>query len=75
MLTGKFLRNTGQYTGAAGQSKWIVQPCECTLCASGEFVYTDEPLHASLWSEGMQPNRHIAKENLFIVGQRDSRNA
>ena len=30
-LTGQFLRSTGQIAGGEGQSKWIVQPCDCGL--------------------------------------------
>lgn len=41
-LTGKHLRNTGQYTGSAGMDRWIVQACQCLLCATGRFVRTNE---------------------------------
>jgi hypothetical protein len=57
-LTGKYLRNTGQYTGSEGQSRWIVQACDCSLCKGGAHVATDEP---GIY-EGTQ--RHIALANL-----------
>ncbi len=41
-LTAKFLRNTGQYTGPEGISRWVVQACACGLCATGDFVRTNQ---------------------------------
>ncbi len=41
-LTGKFLRNTGQYTGRAGSSVWTITGF------SGSFIVTDEPLPTEL---------------------------
>ena len=44
-LTAKFLRNTGQYTGPEGISRWIVQACACGLCKGGSFVATDQRMY------------------------------
>jgi hypothetical protein len=83
-LTGKFLQSTGQARGGEGLSKWIVQACDCGLCKGGEHVRTDErrpdAYCESMWTaEELEQHpslrfRHIAKANLFIVGQLDSRN-
>jgi hypothetical protein len=42
-LTREFLRNTGQYVGGEGLSRWIIQVCSCGLCKKGgPFVAVDE---------------------------------
>ncbi len=41
-LTGRFLRNTGQYVGQEGQSTWTVVPCECGLCRGGGHIAVDQ---------------------------------
>jgi len=58
-FTGKFLRNTGQYTGQDTRSRWTVVPCECGLCKLGNFLATDEPSY----DDPSQP-RHINVGNL-----------
>lgn len=73
-LTAYFLKCTGQITGSAGSDRWIVQACACELCASGDFVATNEPLDTSSGYEDQTPEwrknakRHIAIGNLEIVG-------
>lgn len=42
-LTGAFLRSTGQFVGNEGQRKFLVRECECSMCARGQFVLTDQP--------------------------------
>lgn len=46
-LTGKYLRNTGQYKGSEGMARWIVQACKaatpCRMCAGGVYILTNEP--------------------------------
>lgn len=74
--TGKFLRNTGQTTGGAGQETFIVQAVE------GEFIRTYTPIHpgADVWTAEEHAQYpmlrfvRIHRENLHIVGQLDSRN-
>lgn len=78
-LTGKFLKNTGQRTGREGRKSWIVVACDCDLCATGGFVYTDELSEhgtpgSPYYDAEMRPNRHIAKANVFKVGTADVRN-
>ena len=60
-FTAAFLRSTGQYTGSDANGRWIVQSCECTLCATGRFVAVDQP---NLDNDGQ---RHIATGNLHAV--------
>jgi hypothetical protein len=59
-FTAKFLRNTGSYTGSAGLDRWVVQPCDCSLCGTGDFVATDE-------SSDYGGQRHINVDNLQAV--------
>ena len=42
-LTGEFLRNTGQFTGAPGTSRWLIVDCKCDACVHGDFVAVNEP--------------------------------
>jgi hypothetical protein len=88
-LTGKFLRSTGQVTGGEGHKKWTVQACTCRMCVSGRFVAVDQvkpecdpkspdydpQFIADLHAEGGSDWRHINKENLYVIGQSDHRNA
>ena len=69
-LTGKFLRNTGQFTGSEGLSQWIVQACPCSLCEDGRYVAVNEPSA----SDPDRP-RHFNARNLYKVGTRVSDNA
>jgi hypothetical protein len=75
-LTGKFLRNTGQYTGPDAHGKWtVVEHQGCEMCASGDFVavnekrepYPDEDPNIPRW-------RHINTGNLILVGKPDYSN-
>jgi hypothetical protein len=44
--TGKFLRNTGQYTGSAGLDRWII-----TGFTNGDqWAITNEPADTSIYS-------------------------
>lgn len=69
-MTGKFLRSTGQYTGTEGTRHWVVQKCDCELCATGGFVATDQPAQSGYFTEDEvreQPSlamRHINTFNL-----------
>ena len=56
-MSGKFLRNTGQYGGREGLSRWLVIECSCGFCAGGRHVAVDEPIDASAY-------RHIAFAHL-----------
>jgi hypothetical protein len=67
-LTGKFLRDTGQHTGAAGQSIWTVVKCGCSLCHSGTYVASNEESYSG---EGQ---RHFALANVYTYGTLDHRN-
>jgi hypothetical protein len=77
-LSGKFLRSTGQLTGAAGLSSWTV------LAPPNRFgwVLVNEPSSEpfAMYSDDERradPRlfwRRIAAEHLVIVGQLDSRN-
>jgi hypothetical protein len=74
-FSGKFLANTGQRKGGEGGKCWTVQACDCALCASGDFVCTDELGLVDLYTAAeisAQPSlvwRHIAKGNLSIIGK------
>jgi hypothetical protein len=61
-LTRQFLKNTGQY-GSEGHSRWTVTACDCSMCASGQFVATDE---TSQFGDGA---RHFNSHNLERVRQ------
>jgi len=73
--SGKFLRNTGQMTGSAGQQVFTVTHVR------GEYVTVDQKIHpgGDVWT----PEEHAADPtlaytrihtgNLTIVGQLDSR--
>jgi hypothetical protein len=39
-LTGKFLRNTGNFTGPDSRGKWLVQACACSLCSHDPARWT-----------------------------------
>jgi hypothetical protein len=41
-LSGKFLKSTSQTTGGEGASCWTVRSCDCSLCARGTHVATDQ---------------------------------
>lgn len=76
-LTGKFLRNTGQHTGPEGMSTWVITG----FTNEGRHAITDEPKSDTSYytAEEMAADptlcyRRIAVENLYIVGQLDSRN-
>jgi hypothetical protein len=58
-MTGEFLRNTGQFAGYDGPSRWIVQACECGLCRTGRFIAVDE-----MSTDDPTRNRHINVGNL-----------
>lgn len=76
-LTGKFLRNTGQHTGSEGTRVWTITG----FANDGRWAITDQPSDTSYYtSEEMAADptlgyRRIAVENLYIVGQLDSRNS
>lgn len=78
-LTGNFLISTGQRKGGEGTKRWTVLLCTCALCRNSRHVAVNEPT-TSIFSDeeiAKEPgivNRHIAKENLSIVGQIDPRN-
>ena len=82
--SGKFLRSTGQLTGSAGRKVYLVEACECSLCASGTHVRVNERRPAALVAQMWTPEEiaadpgvewhHFHKENLVVVGQLDSRN-
>ena len=45
-FTGNFLSFTGQQAGPAGQSRWTIMACDCSLCTGkrcGGFCAVDEP--------------------------------
>ncbi len=62
-LTGKFLRNTGNYTGSDSRSKWLVEACDCGLCSSDRTRWTavNEP---NLDNTGA---RHFASVHLQAI--------
>ena len=74
-LTSKFLRNTGQYTGTAGNSVWTVTG----LCHDGRWAIMDEPAEysvgyytdAELVEDPTLRFRRIAVGNLMLVGRPD----
>lgn len=82
---GRFLRNTGQTTykdGAKGYSSskpFTVLECDCEFCVIGSHVAVNT---VSEWEftakeKDEQPGRvltHIAKENLYVIGDADHRN-
>jgi ATP-dependent phosphoenolpyruvate carboxykinase len=86
--TGKFLRSTGLQTGSAGLDRFIVQECHCRRCESklkvavNQFaLFTDpkSPGYDEEYSKALKDEvgntwQHISTENLYIVGQLDSRN-
>lgn len=74
--SGKWLANTGQRSGPAGQKRFWVCACRCACCASGRFVCTTElsPTADSYTPEELAADPaprylHIARENLVIVGK------
>jgi len=78
-LTGNFLISTGQRKGGEGSKRWTVLACTCGLCRSNKHVAVNEPSMSIFTPEEIakEPrivHRHIAKENLAIVGQLDHRN-
>jgi len=73
-LSGRFLRSTGQQYGGEGQSKWTVQECPCKLCATGDYLATNEEKEdisyftcEELAENPQLAKRHIARSNLVIV--------
>lgn len=74
--SGKFLKSTGQGRGSAGLSTWTVKG----ITNEGRWVIVDEPADLSYFTAeelAADPTlafRRIAKENLVIVGEIDSRN-
>ena len=87
--TGKFLRSTGQVVGSAGMDRFIVQECHCRRCTDKIRVAVNQPASGTdphepgydaeyareLQAEVGNTLRHINTENLYVVGQVDSRNA
>ena len=77
-LTGKFLKSTGQQRGPEGLSTWIITG----FSNGGRWAITDQPAanpegYYSADELAADPTlafRRIAVENLYIVGQLDSRN-
>lgn len=86
--TGKFLRSTGQVVGSAGLDKFVVQECHCSHCVAKARVavnqlatWTDpqEPGYDADYARDLKAEvgntwLHINAENLYVVGQLDSRN-
>lgn len=87
--TGAHLRNSGQRRGSATLDRFIVQPCECRGCRSGERVAVNE---LACWCDPEDPAfdaayaaeltrevgntwRHISTEALCVVGELDHRNS
>lgn len=77
-LTSKFLRNTGQHTGPEGQHTWVITG----FTNEGRWAITDQPAATldyytadELAADPTLRYRRIAVENLYIVGQLDSRNS
>jgi len=68
-LTGKFLKSTGQLVGGEGQNVWRVVDCECSLCASGNFVASDERSEIE-----SRKYRHFHKSVIFKKGTLTVRN-
>lgn len=72
-LTGKFLRNTGQQLGGAGQSVWTVMG----FSNGGRWVITNQPCDTSIYtadelaSDPTLAFRRIAVANLQLVGKPD----
>lgn len=75
-MTRAFLRNTGQFTGADANGKWIVQDCPCDHCQRGEWIATDEPAITSYYTAeelAAMPwlrMRHINAGNVELVKRR-----
>lgn len=67
-FTGKFLRNTGQYTGSDAFGEWMVVECDCELCKH-DCVAVNEPSIYDLdrW-------RHISVCNLMFADKPDYSN-
>jgi hypothetical protein len=74
-LTGKFLRATGQQCSFDARKTWTIRALD------GHFAVVDEPADTSWFSAkelAADPSlrfRRIHIDNLYIVGQADSRNA
>lgn len=86
-LTGKFLRNTGQFAGGEGQSVWTVRGCDCAECAKTkritgmDLVVTDQEkteadLKAYYTAEELEKQpclryRRINAANLMLAAKPD----
>lgn len=72
-MTGKFLNNTGQFTGHDAHAQWlVVDHPDCEMCASGDFVAVDEPRPRYPDEDPTKPAwRHIHTGNLILVGKPD----
>ncbi len=68
-FTGDYLRNTGQAIGGEGQSRWVVQACDCGLCGNGRHILTDQPtmMEERIADPDTSEFRHIAFANLQVV--------
>jgi hypothetical protein len=81
MLSGNFLKNTGQQCGGEGQSTWTIIECPCRSCKDGFLVAVNAERE---WATYFTPEevaehpylkqRHIAKSNLVIYGRPSLRN-
>ena len=67
-FTGKFLHNTGQYTGSDAFGEWTVIECDCEMCQH-DCVAVNEP---SIHSPDYQ--RHISVGNLMLANEPDYSN-
>lgn len=74
-FTGRFLKQTGQFTGSAGRETYVVRACDCKQCRDRVWVCTterrpdnDDP------SIGHIAYLHIARVNVHKVGVADHRN-
>lgn len=74
-FTGRFLKQTGQFTGGAARETYVVRECGCPMCAERRWVCTterrpdnDDP------TIGHVGYLHIARANVHKVGVLDHRN-
>ncbi len=75
-LSGKFLRSTGQIAGGEGSKVWVVMdaPCSERLVAVNEERSCPEDFTPEEYAADPSLKwRRIAKANLTVVGQLDSR--
>jgi len=75
-LSGKFLRSTGQISGGEGSKVWTVldAPCSDRLVAVDEERACPEDFTPEEYAADPSLKwRRIAKANLTVVGQLDSR--